>query len=252
MTDAAHIFNDIGTGAIVDDIEQIPGAVVSLVTEEWGDFTSALVGDWDALTHVVGCFFKDCPVSTAASGGCLNTAASTTAGLTTTSLQPVQPTVFVPTSTVNVILPATPIQTSTDELYLDTTASYDSYTTVPYDYSTTVSYVYDTTAASDDSTTTPFVADTTAASDDSTTAPFVAYTTAPPVDDTTVPPGYYTTAPVDSSTSTAINISVSANVTGAPNVGASARLLPTFFMLDGISKVGMFLALGLFMVMVRL
>ena len=260
VTDAATIFNDIGTGAIVDDIEQIPGAVVSLVTEEWGDFTSALVDGWDAATDAVGCLFKDCPVSTAASGGCLNNAASTTTGLTTTNVQPVQSTVFVPTSTVNVILPATPIQTSTDELYFDTTASYDYYTTVPYDYSTSDSYVYYTTAPSEDYTTAPSDDYSTAASDDSTTAPSVAYTTAPsvayttapPADDTALPPGYYTTAPDNSSTSTAINIPVSANATGGPNIGASTRLLPTFFMLDGSSKVGVFLALGLLTVIVSL
>ncbi|KAG7006537.1 hypothetical protein G7Y79_00014g037120 [Physcia stellaris] len=202
VTDAAQIFNDIGTGAIIDDIEQIPGAVVSLVTEEWGDFTSALVNDWDAATDAIACFFGDCPASTVGSGGCLNSAVATTTDSATVMVQPVQPTFVMPVSTVNVIVPATPVQTLTDELSAVSTVPYDDYTTAPYDFYTT--------------------------------APYDSYTTAPY--------DSYITAPSDSYTSTAVNTPVSAISTGASYVGISARLLPPSFMLEGISKMDRFAA----------
>ncbi|KAL9591685.1 MAG: hypothetical protein Q9179_007474, partial [Wetmoreana sp. 5 TL-2023] len=42
VTDAAHIFNDIGHGTIISDIENLPGVRVSDVTSAWGDFTVGL------------------------------------------------------------------------------------------------------------------------------------------------------------------------------------------------------------------
>ncbi|KAG8530047.1 uncharacterized protein KY384_005529 [Bacidia gigantensis] len=70
VTDAVHIFNDIETGAIVSDLEELPGVIVSDVTSAWGDLTSGLEDDWNAATHAIACFFGDCPTSTAATGTC--------------------------------------------------------------------------------------------------------------------------------------------------------------------------------------
>ena len=57
VTDAVHLFNDIGSGAIVGDLESLPGVVVSEVTAGWGEFTAGIVDDWNAVTHEVACFF---------------------------------------------------------------------------------------------------------------------------------------------------------------------------------------------------
>lgn len=70
ITDAAKIFNDIGSGAIVSDIENLPGVIVSDVTNAWGDLTSGLEDDWNAATHAIACFFVDCPISTIPAGSC--------------------------------------------------------------------------------------------------------------------------------------------------------------------------------------
>ncbi|KAL8722466.1 MAG: hypothetical protein Q9181_007484 [Wetmoreana brouardii] len=56
VTDAAHIFNDIGHGTIISDFENLPGVIVSDVTSAWGDFTVGLQNDWDAATHAFACF----------------------------------------------------------------------------------------------------------------------------------------------------------------------------------------------------
>ena len=70
ITEAANLFNDIETGAIVSDIENIPGIVVSDVTSAWGDLTSGLEGDWTAATSAIACFFDSCPVTTSAADAC--------------------------------------------------------------------------------------------------------------------------------------------------------------------------------------
>ncbi|MCJ1264677.1 hypothetical protein MMC22_004551 [Lobaria immixta] len=77
VTDAVHVFNDIGTGAITSDLAQIPGVVVADITKDWGDLTSGLVDDWNAAAGAVGCFFGDCPVATTAAGSCGSTQAIT-------------------------------------------------------------------------------------------------------------------------------------------------------------------------------
>lgn len=66
VTDAVKVFNDIGTGAIVSDLEGLPGVIVSDVTNAWGDLTSGLVDDWNALKDGIGkipCIFGNCPAA---------------------------------------------------------------------------------------------------------------------------------------------------------------------------------------------
>jgi hypothetical protein len=72
ITDAAKIFDDIGSGAIVSDIEKIPGVIVSDVTRGWGDLTSGLENDWNEATHGIACLFSDCPVPTSDVHSCGN------------------------------------------------------------------------------------------------------------------------------------------------------------------------------------
>lgn len=76
VTDAVHVFNDIGTGAITSDLANIPGVIVSDITNGWGDLTSGLVDDWNAVTGL-GCVFRDCAVATTAAGSCGSTQAIT-------------------------------------------------------------------------------------------------------------------------------------------------------------------------------
>lgn len=87
-TDAANIFNDIEDGSIIQDLEKIPGIIVSDITSGWADFTSELTGAWDDVTSGIECFFGHCPQSTAV-GSCPAAAAATTtnqgAAATTTS-----------------------------------------------------------------------------------------------------------------------------------------------------------------------
>lgn len=70
VTDAVKLFNDIESGAIVDDLESLPGVVVSEVTAGWGDFTAGIVDDWNAVKHGATCFFGGCATATATPGSC--------------------------------------------------------------------------------------------------------------------------------------------------------------------------------------
>lgn len=45
VTEAVRVFNDIESGAIIGDIESLPGVVVSEVTAKWGQFRAGLVND---------------------------------------------------------------------------------------------------------------------------------------------------------------------------------------------------------------
>lgn len=64
ITDAAKIFEDIGSGAIISDIEELPNVIVSDVTSAWGELTTGLENDWNEATRAIACFFNDCPVPT--------------------------------------------------------------------------------------------------------------------------------------------------------------------------------------------
>lgn len=70
ITEAAKVFNDIGSGAIVSDIENLPGVVLSDITNAWGDLTDGLEDDWNAATSVIGCLIVDCSVKTDAVSSC--------------------------------------------------------------------------------------------------------------------------------------------------------------------------------------
>lgn len=70
VTGAAHVFNDIENGKIVDDLEKLPGVIASDVTKAWGDLTSGLEDDWKAATHAIACFFAGCPVQTNGPNSC--------------------------------------------------------------------------------------------------------------------------------------------------------------------------------------
>ncbi|KAI4246311.1 MAG: hypothetical protein L6R40_001979 [Gallowayella cf. fulva] len=119
VTNATEIFNDIESGAIIQDIEDIPGAVVSEVTSDWGSFTKGFGKGWNAATHFFDCIVDDCPVSTGVLDFCQgNTLAltTTTSGRASsrTTTQPATPSfpgvassAAIPTS----LLPATPKQT---------------------------------------------------------------------------------------------------------------------------------------------
>ena len=84
MTDAVKLFNDIESGDIIKDIENLPGVVVSEITAGWGAFTAGLEEGWNAVTHEVACLFGDCATATPVSGPCRP--ASTT-GVYTTTIQ---------------------------------------------------------------------------------------------------------------------------------------------------------------------
>ena len=75
-TDAANVFNDIEDGSIIQDIEYIPGVILSDVTSEWSDFTSVLTSAWNDVASDIGCFYGNCPPPTAV-GACASTAAAT-------------------------------------------------------------------------------------------------------------------------------------------------------------------------------
>lgn len=81
ITGAVNVFNDIESGAIVDDLKKLPGVIVSDITNAWGDLTSGLEDDWNAATHAIACAFVHCPVTTTAAGrscgGTQSTAAKT-------------------------------------------------------------------------------------------------------------------------------------------------------------------------------
>lgn len=66
VTDAVNIFNDIESGAIVSDLEKVPGIIVSDVTRDWGD-----------IVHAATCIFVKCPVATTAAHTCGSTQAIT-------------------------------------------------------------------------------------------------------------------------------------------------------------------------------
>ncbi len=78
-SDAANVFDDIEDGSIIQDIEQIPGVVLSDITSGWADFTNELTDAWNDVTSDIGCFFGDCPQPTAV-GSCPGAAAATTTG----------------------------------------------------------------------------------------------------------------------------------------------------------------------------
>ena len=116
ITDAAKIFNDIESGAIVSDIENLPGVIVSDVTSVWGDFTSGLEDDWNAATHAFACFIGDCPVTSDAVGSCRgNTEQATSAThirpqSSSKRPSPTDPTLPLNTgSTITTISPAGPV-----------------------------------------------------------------------------------------------------------------------------------------------
>ena len=111
VTEAAHLFNDIETGAILSDLKELGDIVLSDITSEWGDLISGLKSDWDAAHDAIACFFGNCPVSTTVSGLCQsNTAATTTTSTTETG----QTTYTSSISTVTVVTatpsPAMPVQ----------------------------------------------------------------------------------------------------------------------------------------------
>lgn len=64
ITGAVNVFNDIGSGAIVKDLEKIQGVIVSDITNAWGDLTSGLDDGWNAATDAFACFLGECPVTT--------------------------------------------------------------------------------------------------------------------------------------------------------------------------------------------
>lgn len=68
VTGAVKLFNDIESGAIVSDIKNIEGVVVSDVTAGWGDFTAGVL-----------CFFGNCATATpSATGACMPASTFTT------------------------------------------------------------------------------------------------------------------------------------------------------------------------------
>ena len=84
VTEAVRVFNDIESGDIIKDIENLPGVVVSEITAGWGRFTAELVDDWNAVTHEVACFLGGCATATPASGPCIPASAT---GVFTTPTQ---------------------------------------------------------------------------------------------------------------------------------------------------------------------
>lgn len=64
-----NVFNDIETGAIVSDLEKLPGVIVSNITSAWGDFKPGLEDDWNAAKRAIACGFGHCPVTTTADCG---------------------------------------------------------------------------------------------------------------------------------------------------------------------------------------
>ena len=78
VTDAVNVFNDIESGAIVSDLERIPGVIVSDIINAWGDLTSGLVDDWNEAKPVINCILGGCPAATTtAANGCASTQAIT-------------------------------------------------------------------------------------------------------------------------------------------------------------------------------
>lgn len=65
VSDVAKVFDDIGSGNIVEDLKSISGVVVSGITSGWGDLTAGLEDGRGAATNFVGCFFNSCPHTTA-------------------------------------------------------------------------------------------------------------------------------------------------------------------------------------------
>lgn len=80
VTDVAKVFDDIVSGNIVDDLESIPGVVVSEITSAWGDLTDGLEDGWEAATDFFGCLFKSCPHTTADAYTCNDSNAASTSG----------------------------------------------------------------------------------------------------------------------------------------------------------------------------
>lgn len=79
VTNAVNVFNNIGSGAIVSDLEMIPGVIVSDITNAWGDLKSGFVNDWN-------CLIAGCPATTTAANGC----ASGTQAITAQTSHPTQ------------------------------------------------------------------------------------------------------------------------------------------------------------------
>lgn len=65
VTNVAKVFDDIGSGKIVDDLKNVPGVIVSDITSAWGDLTAGLGDGWGAATGFLGCIFGPCPHTTA-------------------------------------------------------------------------------------------------------------------------------------------------------------------------------------------
>ena len=63
-TDAANLFDDIEDGSIIQDIESLPGVVLSDVTKGWAGVPDALTDGWGDIASDVGCLFKSCSEST--------------------------------------------------------------------------------------------------------------------------------------------------------------------------------------------
>ena len=81
VTDVSKVFDDIGSGKIVDDLKSVPGVVVSDITSAWGDLTAGLEDGWEAATDFVGCLFNSCPHTTADAYTCNDSnTVSTSAG----------------------------------------------------------------------------------------------------------------------------------------------------------------------------
>lgn len=70
VTDATKIFDDIASGAIVKDIEQVPGVIVSDITSAWGDLTHGLEEGWAAATNFFECIGGCSHTSTANANTC--------------------------------------------------------------------------------------------------------------------------------------------------------------------------------------
>lgn len=89
ITGAVNVFNDIESGAIVEDLEKIPGVIVSDITNAWGDLTSGLEDGWNAATDAFACLFGDCPVTTTAAAVDRNCGG--TQPITAQTIQPTPP-----------------------------------------------------------------------------------------------------------------------------------------------------------------
>ena len=128
VTEAAHLFDDIESGAIVSDLEEFGDVAFSDITSEWGDLTAGLKSDWDAAHHALTCLFGNCPVSTIVSGLCQSKTAATTTTSTTETGQTIYTSSLSPVTVVAATpSPANPVQTPT-RLTSQATVKIPSYT----------------------------------------------------------------------------------------------------------------------------